>query len=106
MKEMQVFYWLCRYQSNTSTSLFFHPHEQMIAVVNGSAQVTLVSPLYSEKLPDDEKQLLVISTSKEGKKIVTDEPVLSGHPQDFGKWPLNTGWLLNTGSLKNTLWAW
>lgn len=65
MKEMQVFYWLRRYKSKTSTSLFFHPHEQMIAVVNGSAQVTLVSPLYSEKLPDDEKQLLVISTSKE-----------------------------------------
>ena len=67
MKKMKVFYWLREYQSNASTSLFFHPHEQMLTVVNGSAQVTLVSPLYSEKLPAGDNELLAISKSNKGK---------------------------------------
>ena len=66
MERMKVFYWLRDYQSNASTSLFFDPHEQMLTVVNGSAQVTLVSPLYSEKLPTDDSELLAITKSAKG----------------------------------------
>ena len=43
----------------------------MLTVLNGSVQVTLVSSLYSEKLPDDENQLFLISRSKEGIEIIS-----------------------------------
>ncbi|XP_020607260.1 lysine-specific demethylase 8-like [Orbicella faveolata] len=62
LKNMKVQYWLRRYQSKASMPLFFHPDEQLLTVVNGSAKVTLVSPLYSEKLPFDDKELMVISS--------------------------------------------
>ena len=39
--------------------------------LNGSVQVTLVSSLYSEKFPDDENQLFLISRSKEGIEIIS-----------------------------------
>ena len=29
----------------------------------------------------------------------TVQPLLSGHPQDFEKWPLNRGWPLNGGTI-------
>ncbi|KAJ7327796.1 hypothetical protein OS493_026072 [Desmophyllum pertusum] len=61
MKKMKVLYWSRQYQSDASTSLFFHPDEQLLTVVNGSAKVTLVSPLYSEKLPFNPEELLTIS---------------------------------------------
>lgn len=46
--------------------LFFHPDEQLLTVINGSAKVTLVSPLYSEKLPLDDKELMAISNINTG----------------------------------------
>ena len=66
LKNMKVLYWLRRYQSEASTPLFFHPDEQLLTAVNGSAKVTLVSPKYSEKLPFDEKELMVISSVNTG----------------------------------------
>ena len=66
LKNMKVLYWLRRYQSEASTPLFFHPDEQLLTVVNGSAKVTLVSPLYSEKLPFDDKELMAISNINTG----------------------------------------
>ena len=68
MKKMKVLFWLQKYQTKASTFLFFHPHEQMLAVVNGSAQVTMVSPLYSEKVPVDDSEPLPISRTNNGKK--------------------------------------
>lgn len=62
LKNMKVLYWLRRYQSEASMPLFIHPDEQLLTVINGSAKVTLVSPLYSEKLPFDDKELLAISS--------------------------------------------
>ena len=29
----------------------------------------------------------------------TVRPLLSGHPRDFEKWPLNRGWPLNGGTI-------
>ena len=66
MKKMKVFYWLRHYYRETATSLFFHPDEQLLTVVNGSAKVTLVSPLYSEKLPFNDGTLLTISSFNTG----------------------------------------
>lgn len=66
LKNMKVQYWLRHYQSKASMPLFFHPDEQLLTVVNGSAKVTLVSPLYSEKLPFDDKELMVISSINPG----------------------------------------
>ena len=54
-----------------ATPLYFHSDEQMLTVLNGSVQVTLVSSLHSEKLPDDENQLFLISRSKEGIEIIS-----------------------------------
>lgn len=71
MNQMKVFYWLRQYQREDTTRLYFHPDEQMLTVLNGSVQVTLVSSLYSEKLPDDENQLFLISRSKEGIEIIS-----------------------------------
>ncbi|KAM7448305.1 hypothetical protein ABFA07_003706 [Porites harrisoni] len=65
MNQMKVSYWLRQYQREDTTPLYFHSDEQMLTVLNGSVQVTLVSSLYSEKLPDDENQLFLISRSKE-----------------------------------------
>ena len=67
MEKMRVLYWLQQYKSKASTPLFFNPHEEMLAVLNGSAQVTLVSSLYSEKLPADDNELLALTRSNEGK---------------------------------------
>ena len=66
LKNMKVLCWLRRYQSEASMPLFFHSDEQLLTVVNGSAKVTLVSPLYSEKLPFDDKELMVISNINTG----------------------------------------
>ena len=66
LKNMKILYWLRHYQSKASMPLFFHPDEQLLTVVNGSAKVTLVSPLYSEKLPFDVKELMVISSVNTG----------------------------------------
>ena len=71
MNQMKVFYWLRQYQREDTTPLYFHSDEQMLTVLNGSVQVTLVSSLYSEKLPDDENQLFLISRSKEGIEIIS-----------------------------------
>ena len=71
MNQMKVSYWLRQYQREDTTLLYFHPDEQMLTVLNGSVQVTLVSSLYSEKLPDDENQLFLISRSKEGIEIIS-----------------------------------
>ena len=71
MNQMKVSYWLRQYQRENTTPLYFHSDEQMLTVLNGSVQVTLVSSLYSEKLPDDENQLFLISTSKEGIEIIS-----------------------------------
>ena len=68
---MKVSYWLRQYQREDTTPLYFHSDEQMLTVLNGSVQVTLVSSLYSEKLPDDENQLFLISRSKEGIEIIS-----------------------------------
>ena len=67
MDKMEVLFWMRKQQTKASTSLFFHSHEQMLAVVNGSAQVTMVSPLYSDKLPADDNELLAISRTSNGK---------------------------------------
>ena len=48
--------------------IFFHPDEQLLTVINGSAKVTLVSPVYSEKLPFDDKEIMVISSINTGNK--------------------------------------
>ena len=50
--------------------LFFHPDEQLLTVVNGSAKVTLVSPLYSENLPFDDKELMIISSVNTGDNFI------------------------------------
>ena len=71
MNQMKVSYWLRQYQREDTTPLYFHSDEQMLTVLNGSVQVTLVSSLYSEKLPDDENQLFLISRSKEGIEIIS-----------------------------------
>ena len=71
MNQMKVSYWLRQYQRENTTPLYFHSDEQMLTVLNGSVQVTLVSSLYSEKLPDDENQLFLISRSKEGIEIIS-----------------------------------
>ena len=71
MNQMKVSYWLRQYQREDTTWLYFHSDEQMLTVLNGSVQVTLVSSLYSEKLPDDENQLFLISRSKEGIEIIS-----------------------------------
>ena len=71
MNQMKVSYWLRQYQRENTTPLYFHSDEQMLTVLNGSVQVTLVSSLYSEKLPDDENQLFLISRSKEGIEILS-----------------------------------
>ena len=71
MNQMKVSYWLRQYQREDTTRLYFHSDEQMLTVLNGSVQVTLVSSLYSEKLPDDETQLFLISRSKEGIEIIS-----------------------------------
>ena len=71
MNQMKVSYWLRQYQREDTTPLYFHSDEQMLTVLNGSVQVTLVSSLYSEKLPDDETQLFLISRSKEGIEIIS-----------------------------------
>ena len=67
MEKMRVSYWLRQYKSKASTPLFFNPNEQMLAVLNGSAQVTLVSSLYSEELPADDNEVLAIAGSNGGK---------------------------------------
>lgn len=71
MNQMKVSYWLRQYQREDTTPLYFHSDEQMLTVLNGSVQVTLVSSLHSEKLPDDENQLFLISRSKEGIEILS-----------------------------------
>ena len=71
MNQMKVSYWLRQYQRENTTPLYFHSDEQMLTVLNGSVQVTLVSSLYSEKLPEDENQLFLISRSKEGIEIIS-----------------------------------
>ena len=71
MNQMKVSYWLRQYQREDTTPLYFHSDEQMLTVLNGSVQVTLVSSLHSEKLPDDENQLFLISRSKEGIEIIS-----------------------------------
>ena len=71
MNQMKVSYWLRQYQKENTTPLYFHSDEQMLTVLNGSVQVTLVSSLHSEKLPDDENQLFLISRSKEGIEIIS-----------------------------------
>ena len=70
MKKMKVLLWLRHYQNKASTSLFFHPDEQLLTVVNGSAKVMLVSPLYSEKLPFDDETLLAIPSLNTGNKYI------------------------------------
>lgn len=71
MNQMKVSYWLRQYQREDTTPLYFQSDEQMLTVLNGSVQVTLVSSLHSEKLPDDENQLFLISRSKEGIEIIS-----------------------------------
>ena len=69
LKDMKVLYWLRRYHSEASMPLFFHPDEQLLTVVNGSAKVTLVSPLYSEQLPFDDEELMAISNINTGNDV-------------------------------------
>lgn len=52
--------------------LFFHPDEQLLTVVNGSAKVTLVSPLYSEKLPIDDNEIMAISSNNTGNNNISN----------------------------------
>jgi len=72
LKNMEVLYWLRRYQREASMPLFFHPDEQLLTVVNGSAKVTLVSPLYSEKLPFDDNEIMAISSNNTGNKNISN----------------------------------
>lgn len=66
MQNMRIFYWLRQYQTQASTPLFFNANEQLLTVLNGSAQVILVSPLYSEKLSTGDKELWAITRSNKG----------------------------------------
>ena len=52
MNQKKVSYWLRQYQREDTTPLYFHSDEQMLTVLNGSVQVTLVSSLYSRSLFD------------------------------------------------------
>lgn len=71
LKNMEVLYWLRHYQSEASLPLFFHPDEQLLTVVNGSAKVTLVSPLYSEKLPFDDNEIMAIFSNNTGNNNIS-----------------------------------
>lgn len=66
MQNMRIFYWLRQYETQASTPLFFNANEQLLTVLNGSAQVILVSPLYSEKLSTGDKELWAITRSNKG----------------------------------------